>query len=328
MLATTIDPIQPPPNMHASCLLALLLTLSPLFLLAQSSPLHFPRSPHARSVRMIRSRRDQTSLSPFTHSTSKVALTHLSREGTSDGVPAQVLLQQHINKSLRRHARMTKRSVPSVEDLRKRIVKRWETLDVGSLQKRQRAGMALAGSEPNVGRVLQGGKEGRPVLPVGVGAKGQSVTMPVGNSTVVAGEGFSQTELDAAQANTVTPATTPSGTQSVGLSIEANDVGELSVPFLSHGADKRGVGYFATIQIGTPATNFRILMDSGSAGEFLSRLVFIETHDACQTSGSHRQCARRVGITLSWDQQLRAASSLVPNRSRFVPLSDSMRRMD
>jgi len=62
------------------------------------------------------------------------------------------------------------------------------------------------------------------------------------------GAGVSAKEIAAAAKNTVTG---PSGTaadDSIGLSIEANDV-----------------GFFAPVTIGTPGTTFNILMDSGSA---------------------------------------------------------------
>jgi hypothetical protein len=60
--------------------------------------------------------------------------------------------------------------------------------------------------------------------------------------------GFSSVDLQAVEKNTTTPAVTPAAANTIGLDIQLNDV-----------------GYIATIQIGTPPRNFKILMDSGSA---------------------------------------------------------------
>ena len=60
--------------------------------------------------------------------------------------------------------------------------------------------------------------------------------------------GFSPIDLAARQADSLTKANKPTVKNSLGLDIEANDV-----------------GYVATVQIGTPRRNFSVLMDSGSA---------------------------------------------------------------
>ncbi|KAH7341636.1 aspartic peptidase domain-containing protein [Rhizoctonia solani] len=67
---------------------------------------------------------------------------------------------------------------------------------------------------------------------------------PVGNNK----EGFSKVNLGAAINGGVTNSTTPTAANSVALDNEANDI-----------------GYLATIQLGTPPRDFRLLMDSGSA---------------------------------------------------------------
>ncbi|TFY73347.1 hypothetical protein EWM64_g10665, partial [Hericium alpestre] len=66
------------------------------------------------------------------------------------------------------------------------------------------------------------------------------------NSTGSAG--FSPVAEKAAQDNTLTPASNPTADNSLGLDIEASDV-----------------GYMATVQMGTPPRDFKLLMDSGSA---------------------------------------------------------------
>ena len=62
------------------------------------------------------------------------------------------------------------------------------------------------------------------------------------------GGGFSSVDLQAEEDNSLTPANTPQTANSLGLAIQADDV-----------------GYVATIQMGTPPRDFNLLMDSGSA---------------------------------------------------------------
>ncbi|EGN99098.1 hypothetical protein SERLA73DRAFT_160630 [Serpula lacrymans var. lacrymans S7.3] len=77
-----------------------------------------------------------------------------------------------------------------------------------------------------------------------------------GNST-----GVSQIDIQAAQNGGLTAANTPTANNSLGLDIEADDV-----------------GYIATVQIGTPAQDFKILMDSGSADFWVGS-------ETCQAQG-------------------------------------------
>jgi hypothetical protein len=79
----------------------------------------------------------------------------------------------------------------------------------------------------------------------GTGSTGTTATSPSGAGT---GTGFSEIDLQAAEADTLTKANTPATANSVGLDIEANDV-----------------GYVSTIQLGSPPTAFNVIMDSGSA---------------------------------------------------------------
>ncbi|KAH9989029.1 aspartic peptidase domain-containing protein [Russula vinacea] len=62
-----------------------------------------------------------------------------------------------------------------------------------------------------------------------------------------AGDGFSSVDAQALANNTLTIANTPTTANSLGLDIQANDV-----------------GYIATVQMGTPPRDFKLLMDSGS----------------------------------------------------------------
>ncbi|CAE6537646.1 unnamed protein product, partial [Rhizoctonia solani] len=79
--------------------------------------------------------------------------------------------------------------------------------------------------------------------PAATGGAGNSTT-PVGNNK----QGFSNVDLAAAINGGVTNSSTPTAANSIALDNEANDI-----------------GYLATLQIGTPPRNFRLLMDSGSA---------------------------------------------------------------
>ncbi|CAE6456844.1 unnamed protein product [Rhizoctonia solani] len=77
--------------------------------------------------------------------------------------------------------------------------------------------------------------------PVATGGAGNSTT---GNNK----DGFSKVNLGAAINGGVTNSTTPTTANSIALDNEANDI-----------------GYLATLQLGTPPRDFRLLMDSGSA---------------------------------------------------------------
>ena len=63
-----------------------------------------------------------------------------------------------------------------------------------------------------------------------------------------ASNGFSPADAEALANNTLTPGNTPTAANSLALDIQANDV-----------------GYIATVQMGTPPRDFKVLMDSGSA---------------------------------------------------------------
>jgi len=79
------------------------------------------------------------------------------------------------------------------------------------------------------------------------GAAGNGTAGAAGNGTATASTDGGNGTANAAP-DTVTPAGKPTGQDSLGLDIEANDV-----------------GYLATVQMGTPPRDFSILMDSGSA---------------------------------------------------------------
>lgn len=157
----------------------------------------------------------------------------------------------HINRSVRRHARMTKRDGPTEDVLRRALVKRWEAVEpVGSVrrEKRWRGGKALAGITGTIasdltaaaGRVLAGknnnqgagnNRNGNKNGNGGGNGKGAATTTTAGttssSSSNSTSAGFSQVDLDAASSGSVSDASTPTANSSIGLSIEANDVGTL-----------------------------------------------------------------------------------------------------
>jgi hypothetical protein len=150
-----------------------------------------------------------------------------------------ILLQQHINRSHRRYARMSGREEPTSEQLEASIVKRFNRISIQSNQRRHH--------QHNDSNMDTNGS-----VSSGSTADGDSTTggdfTTGGNSTTGGGQGFSEVDLTAQNNGGLTPAGKPTAANSLGLDIEANDV-----------------GYVATIQAGTPHQDFRILMDSGSA---------------------------------------------------------------
>ncbi|KAF8753466.1 Acid protease [Rhizoctonia solani] len=82
-----------------------------------------------------------------------------------------------------------------------------------------------------------------PAAPVATGGAGNG-TVAVGSNK----DGFSKVDLAAAINGGVTNSNKPTAANSIALDNEANDI-----------------GYLATVQLGTPPRDFRLLMDSGSA---------------------------------------------------------------
>ncbi|KAF4571463.1 hypothetical protein EYR36_008800 [Pleurotus pulmonarius] len=82
---------------------------------------------------------------------------------------------------------------------------------------------------------------------LGITAKGPSASDPIVAATDNS-DGVSDVEIEALSNGGITFADTPAANNSIGLDIIANDV-----------------GYFATILLGTPPREFRVIMDSGSA---------------------------------------------------------------
>jgi len=169
----------------------------------------------------------------------------------------QVFLQQNINRSLKRHARMTGRDVPSNAELKRNIQKRMLAIEDAAPAKRSHSKRYNRHGVPSSSRIapssdLPGAKTlGLKANKNGKGkGQGQAATGTVINSSTADedGQGFSQIDLAAQTSGGLTQANAPTANNSLGLDIEANDV-----------------GYIATVQMGNPPRNFKLLMDSGSA---------------------------------------------------------------
>ncbi|EJD06630.1 acid protease [Fomitiporia mediterranea MF3/22] len=210
----------------------------------------------------------------------------------------QILLQQHMNRGTKRLARMSGRAAPSELELRENIHKRMyipaggrKPLAGKRTEKRyNRQGVVPMSSKPanqanslatssnddqtiNYGdavdalnEIVNGGNDlarkhknkngGAGGAINGAGGANNGATgggnatgggANSGNSSSTSG-GISQADINAALGGGLTPADQPSAPDTLGLDIEANDV-----------------GYIATVQIGTPGADFKVLMDSGSA---------------------------------------------------------------
>ncbi|KAG2357417.1 aspartic peptidase domain-containing protein [Suillus spraguei] len=141
-------------------------------------------------------------------------------------VHPQLLLQQHINRGNKRLARMTGQ-----------MHKRLYILESSSVK----TSSATTGTGSNFSR-----RHWRHSKPVTNTANNGSSTS--NNSSTSTDGGVSALDIEAAENGGLTPANKPTANNTLGLAIDADDV-----------------GYIATIQIGTPPKNFNILMDSGSA---------------------------------------------------------------
>lgn len=146
-------------------------------------------------------------------------------------VHPQLLLQQHINRGNKRLARMTGRSEPPEHELRAEMHKRMYILESASVS---------ASSATTVARSNFSRRHSRYSKPSTKAASNVSSTGT--------GSGVSALDIQAAENGGLTHAKQPTANNTLGLAIDADDV-----------------GYIATIQIGTPPQNFNILMDSGSA---------------------------------------------------------------
>ncbi|KAI0951080.1 hypothetical protein AcW1_008216 [Taiwanofungus camphoratus] len=200
-----------------------------------------------------------------------------------DDIHPQVFLQQHINRGLKRYARMTGRLGPSQRELEEKLRRRGvsdsdlpnrrrskrfnrpafgslseaQTGKAGKKKHGQAAGGAAAGAAGTAGAAGAAGSTGSgTVAGAGNTTSGSNSTGSTGG-----GPGISQIDVQAAENGGLTNANAPTANNSLGLDIEANDV-----------------GYIATVQMGTPPADFKLLMDSGSADMWVAS-------ENCQSQG-------------------------------------------
>ncbi|EJF64597.1 acid protease [Dichomitus squalens LYAD-421 SS1] len=159
-------------------------------------------------------------------------------------VHPQVLLQQHINRSQRRIARMRGVAPPSKRELEQNLAKRLYIPAGGRPGKVQKR-FNRVGTKGSVSLVEEDDDAKFEPFAKAAGRKGKGKGKA---GTAGANSNAGGNSGAAASASGLTPANAPTANNSLGLAIEAQDV-----------------GYIATIQMGTPPRDFNILMDSGSA---------------------------------------------------------------
>ncbi|KAF7976588.1 hypothetical protein HWV62_2237 [Athelia sp. TMB] len=197
---------------------------------------------------------------PYRRDAGLVTLPLKRLHGQRSDVHPQLLLQQHMNRGHKRLARMTGRDEPTAEQQLAKLHKRMFLLENGpgshSDKRFNRDGVnnnANAVASHRMFRKKKGSKAAGlaagAAAGVAAGAVAGAAASAAGNSSSNStSAGVSPLDIAAAASDGLTDANTPTTNNSLGLDIEANDV-----------------GYIATIQIGTPAQDFKILMDSGSA---------------------------------------------------------------
>jgi len=154
----------------------------------------------------------------------------------------QVLLQQHINKAHKRLARMQGRQETPSHVLRERINKRLYLLPDQEHAKRYNR----IGVPTNEDIAAKFGKaKGGANVNVDAATGASSADAAAFSNTA---NGISPIDVEAEASGGLTDANAPTDSDSLGLDIEANDV-----------------GYIATVQMGTPPTDYLLLMDSGSS---------------------------------------------------------------
>lgn len=169
----------------------------------------------------------------------------LTRIRQRSDIHPQILLQIHINRSIRRLAKMTGVEPPSAGSLERRLQKRILSVEGpdGLYKRFNRFGV------PRSPREVQ--------LEKRFNRAGATHSIP-GSSLVSLKAGNTQASD---RTSSVAVANTPSAADSLGLDIEGSNV-----------------GYLATIQMGTPAQDFLILMDSGSSDLWVGS-------ESCQSQG-------------------------------------------
>jgi len=194
------------------------------------------------------------------------------------GLHPQVLLQQHINRGLKRHARMTGRVQPSKRSLEEKLNKRLYIPRVGRQNRKRKDGKHIHSSVAAAKGAKAKGVDGSASAnsTAAASATGANSTAAASSSDGASAgapnvaSGIPEIDVTAAASGGLTLANAPTANDSLGLDIEANDV-----------------GYIATVQIGTPPTNFNFLMDTGSADMWVGS-------ESCTTQGTTTGCGNHT----------------------------------
>ncbi|KZT73103.1 aspartic peptidase A1 [Daedalea quercina L-15889] len=193
-------------------------------------------------------------------------------------VHPQVYLQQHLNRGLKRYARMTGNVQPSKRSLQNKLQKRMEATEplIGRAN-RKRSHKVKKNNDKNVGAAATSSAVVSSATSVSSSASdnstdtGSSSTAGNSSSSATTADGFPEIDLEAQTNGGLTVANTPTANNTLGLDIEANDV-----------------GYVATVQIGTPPQDFKFLMDTGSAD------MWVGSSDNCTTEGTSQGCGNHT----------------------------------
>ncbi|MCO5580974.1 hypothetical protein L7F22_034849 [Adiantum nelumboides] len=179
------------------------------------------------------------------------------------------MLQHHINRANAKLAMMRRRSMPSKEDLH------------AALQQRKRSCREHHGKahvEPGcTGHPTKANKSSKATEKDGKKAskkEGKKSAAAVAAATASpSSSGYSKSALAAANSNELQKAADPSAEDSLGLDIEANDV-----------------GYVATVEIGSKKLPFKMLIDSGSADTWVPQAP-------CKQCNSHQKLGTSTSST-------------------------------
>lgn len=181
------------------------------------------------------------------------------------------LLQHHINRAAYKLAKIKRRDLPSQEDQRSALAQRKRDILQSRATHAPFSSIATTGDRfaSHHGRIGVVMKESSDVGQKRLGMVTRQ-SRPATNSN-----GYPSAALAAANSNGVQSAKAVTTNGSLGLDIEANDV-----------------GYIATIQIGSNHTDFRMLIDSGSADTWIPVAT-------CSNCGkSHKVLSEMVSTSL------------------------------
>jgi hypothetical protein len=245
-------------------------------------------------------------------------------------------LAQHANRAARRHARMTGNAEPTSEELQGQLHRRsgvakrfqrpdlltsaevnartWHTMNnrpaprsfANEEQRRHVEGLGKAAFQPSQGheffddhapKGLKGGKGkalGKGAVAGGGVAGGAVSGSAIAAAAAAAGarvqaddttEGFSADAVAQQVAGGVTESDDPTTKNAVAFDIEANDV-----------------GYLATVQIGTPPKDFRLLMDSGSSD------TWVGSAETCKNTDTGSDCGKHTFLGTSTSSSFKAST--------------------